>query len=58
VAAAFGAQMGTLFPVFDVAPATTLLQFLSALAVGAVAAIAPTLRAAHINIVDGLRSVG
>jgi putative ABC transport system permease protein len=58
VAAAFAAQMGTLFPVFDVAPATPLLQLLSALVVGAVAAIAPTLRAAHINIVDGLRSVG
>jgi putative ABC transport system permease protein len=58
VAAAFAAQLGTLFPVFEVAPATTLLQLLSALAVGAVAAVAPTLRAAHINIVEGLRSVG
>jgi putative ABC transport system permease protein len=58
VAAAFAAQMGTLFPVFDVAPATTLLQLLSALGVGVVAAIAPTLRAARVNIVDGLRSVG
>jgi putative ABC transport system permease protein len=58
LAAAFAAQMGTLFPVFEVAPATTLLQLLSALAVGAVAAIAPTLRAANVNIVDGLRSVG
>jgi putative ABC transport system permease protein len=58
VAAAFAAQMGTLFPAFDVAPATPLLQFLAALAVGTVAAIAPTLRAVRVNIVDGLRSVG
>jgi putative ABC transport system permease protein len=58
VAAGFAAQMGTLFPVFDVAPATVLLQALSALAVGIVAGIAPTLRAMHVNIVDGLRSVG
>lgn len=57
VAAAFAAQMGTLFPVFEVAPATPLLQFVAALAVGAVAAIAPTLRAARVNIVEGLRRV-
>ncbi|MFL6676329.1 MAG: ABC transporter permease [Massilia sp.] len=56
--AAFAARMGTIFPVFEVAPATLLMQFLSALTVGLVAAIAPTLRAAHVNIVDGLRSVG
>jgi putative ABC transport system permease protein len=57
VAAAFAAKMGTLFPVFEVAPATLAMQLVSALAVGAVAAIAPTLRAARVNIVDGLRSV-
>jgi putative ABC transport system permease protein len=58
VAAAFAARMGTLFPVFEVAPATVAMQLLSAAVVGAVAAIAPTLRAAHVNIVEGLRSVG
>jgi putative ABC transport system permease protein len=58
VAAAFASRMGTIFPVFEVAPATLLMQFLSALAVGTVAAIAPTLRAARVNIVDGLRSIG
>jgi putative ABC transport system permease protein len=58
VAAGFAAQMGTLFPVFDVAPATVLMQLLSAFTVGLVAAIAPTLRAVHVNIVEGLRSVG
>lgn len=58
VAAAFAARMGAIFPVFEVAPATLLMQGLAALAVGMVAAIAPTLRAARVNIVDGLRSVG
>jgi putative ABC transport system permease protein len=58
VAAAFAAKMGTLFPVFEVAPATLAMQLLAALAVGAVAAIAPTLRAARVKIVDGLRNAG
>jgi putative ABC transport system permease protein len=57
VAHAFAAHMGTIFPVFEVAPATLAMQLLAALAVGAVAAIAPTLRAARVGIVDGLRSV-
>jgi putative ABC transport system permease protein len=57
VAAGFAARMGTLFPVFEIAPATVLLQLASALAVGAVAAIAPTVRASRMNIVEGLRSV-
>ncbi len=57
VAHAFSAKMGTLFPVFEIAPQTLLLQFLAALAVGIVAAIAPTLRSIRVNIVDGLRSI-
>lgn len=57
-ASAFAAQMGTLFPVFEVAPDTVLMQAGAALAVGLVAAIAPTLRAARVNIVEGLRSIG
>ena len=56
--AAFAAQLGTLFPVFEVAPMTLAMQLSSSLAVGAVAAIAPTVRAARVNIVEGLRSVG
>lgn len=56
-AAGFAAQMGTLFPVFEVAPHTLLMQLLAAAAVGAVAAIAPTIRAVRVNIVDGLRAV-
>ena len=57
-AAAFGAALGTLFPVFEVAPATVAQQLAAALAVGVVAAAAPTWRAARIGIVDGLRNVG
>jgi putative ABC transport system permease protein len=57
VAHAFAARMGTTFPVFEVAPATLAMQLLAALAVGVVAAVAPTLRAARVTIVDGLRSV-
>ncbi len=55
---AFAARMGTLFPVFEVAPDTLLMQAAAALAIGVVAAIAPTVRAARVNIVDGLRSIG
>jgi putative ABC transport system permease protein len=58
LAAGFAKLMGTMFPVFEVAPLTVLEQILAALAVGAVAAIAPTLRAARVNIVEGLRSIG
>jgi putative ABC transport system permease protein len=58
LAAGFAKLMGTMFPVFEVAPLTVLLQVVSALAVGCVAAIAPTLRATRVNIVEGLRSIG
>lgn len=54
---AFAARMGTLFPVFEVAPLTVLMQAAAAIAVGLVAAIAPAVRAMRVNIVDGLRSV-
>jgi putative ABC transport system permease protein len=56
-AATFAAKMGTLFPVFEVAPSTLLLQGAAAGTVGLVAAIAPSLRAVRVNIVEGLRSV-
>lgn len=57
VTAAFAAHMGTIFPVFEVAPGTLLMQFGAALVVGLVAAAAPALRAARVNIAEGLRSV-
>jgi putative ABC transport system permease protein len=58
IADMFAARMGTIFPVFEVAPATLAMQLAAALAVGMVAAVAPTLHAARVSIVDGLRSVG
>jgi putative ABC transport system permease protein len=58
VAEAFAAEMGTLFPVFNVSPQTVALQAVCALAVGAVAAVFPSQRAARVKIVDGLRSIG
>jgi putative ABC transport system permease protein len=55
---AFAAAMGTMFPVFDVAPRTVALQALAALGVALMAALAPALRAARVRIVDGLRNIG
>ena len=54
----FAAQMGTLFPVFEVSRETVLLQFACALAVGTTAALLPARRAIRIRIVDGLRAIG
>ena len=53
-----GHVMGTMFPVFKVSQLTVLQQLLAALAIGTVAAVAPTIRAARVNIVEGLRSIG
>ena len=58
VASAFGAAMGSLFPIFYVSTSTVLLQAACALAVGLIAALLPGRRAARLNIVEGLRSVG
>jgi putative ABC transport system permease protein len=57
-AAFLGSVMGTMFPVFEVTRLTVIQQVAAALAIGAVAAIAPALRATRINIVEGLRSIG
>jgi putative ABC transport system permease protein len=57
LADAFGGAMGSLFPVFFVSPETMLMQLAAALLVGVVAALIPAWRAAHVRIVDGLRSV-
>lgn len=56
-ARAFSAKVGTLFPVFEIAPQTIMLQLAAALAVGIAAAVIPTLRSIRVNIVDGLRSI-
>jgi putative ABC transport system permease protein len=58
VAAGFKAALGSFFPVFKVAPETVVLQAASALAVGALAGILPSIRAARVRIVEGLRYIG
>ena len=54
----FAAQVGTLFPVFEVSGHTVALQAACALAVGVLAALVPGRRAATVKIVDGLRAIG
>jgi putative ABC transport system permease protein len=58
IAAGFKAAMGTFFPVFKVTPATVMLQLACAVAVGLLAGILPSIRAARVKIVDGLRYIG
>jgi putative ABC transport system permease protein len=58
VSAAFGAKMGTLFPVFEVSAGTVALQAASAVVVGVAAALLPGRRAARVRIVEGLRAIG
>ena len=54
----FASQMGTLFPVFEVSEQTVVLQIVSALLVGAIAAALPARRAARVRVVEGLRAIG
>jgi putative ABC transport system permease protein len=58
VSTAFAAKMGTLFPVFEVAPDTVAMMVAAGIGIGLVAAVAPAIRATRVNIVEGLRSVG
>ncbi len=58
VADKFGKSLGTLFPVFNVNVETLYMQLGAGFVIGAVAAVVPCVRAAHIRIVDGLRSMG
>jgi putative ABC transport system permease protein len=58
VAAGFKRAMGSLFPVFNVTEDTLAMQVASALVVGLLAAVVPSIRAAHVRIVDGLRHIG
>src|SRR4051812_29247846 len=57
-ARAFKAMVGTLFPVFNVAPETIMLQLSAAVIVGLAAGLLPSLRASRVKIVDGLRYIG
>jgi len=58
IAAGFARAVGSLFPVFQVSPATMAMQAMAALAVGLIAALFPAWRAARVNIVEGLRQMG
>ena len=58
IAAGFSKAVGSLFPVFQVSPATMAMQAAAALAVGLIAALLPAWHAARVNIVEGLRTAG
>jgi putative ABC transport system permease protein len=57
VSKGFAAAVGSILPVFRVSAETVQMQILCALAVGLLAAIVPSHRAATVKIVDGLRSI-
>jgi putative ABC transport system permease protein len=57
-AAAFKQASGGIFPVFQVADETMLLQIVCIFAVAIMAAIFPIIQASRIRIVDGLRAIG
>jgi putative ABC transport system permease protein len=57
-AALFKGALGSMLPVFKVAPETVALQAIAALAVGVLAGILPSVRAARVKIVEGLRYIG
>ena len=58
LAAGFKQAAGSMFPVFNVTPETVMMQVAAALAVGLLAGILPSIRAARVKIVDGLRYIG
>ncbi|CUT15885.1 ABCtype antimicrobial peptide transport system permease component [Bradyrhizobium sp.] len=58
VAAHLAVLSATLFPALIVSVSTVMLQALSALVVGALAAVFPMHRAARVSIVNGLRALG
>jgi ABC-type antimicrobial peptide transport system permease subunit len=57
VAQAFSGSVGTLFPVFEVARATTGMQMILVVGVGLAAAAVPAWRYSQIRIVEGLRAI-
>jgi putative ABC transport system permease protein len=58
IALGFKSVLGSMFPVFNVAPGTVAMQAAAALGVGVLAGLLPSIRAARVKIVDGLRHVG
>jgi putative ABC transport system permease protein len=57
-AKAFGNEMSTFFPVFNVSTETVYLDIAASVIVGTAAAIIPAWRAINIRIAEGLRSIG
>ncbi|GAB2863381.1 ABC transporter permease [Pseudoduganella ginsengisoli] len=57
LAGAIAANLGTMFPVFHVAPVTLAMQVGAALLVGLISGAIPAVRAARMRILDGLRSI-
>jgi putative ABC transport system permease protein len=58
VAAGFKSMMGSMFPVFYVTGQTVEMQAAASMAVGILAGVWPSIRAARVKIVDGLRYAG
>jgi putative ABC transport system permease protein len=58
VAAVFAAKLGTLLPVFQITWRTMLLGLAASAAIGLLAALLPSWRAAHVRIVEALRHIG
>jgi len=58
VSKAFGAAMGTFFPVFNVARETIYMDIASGLVVGILAALIPAWRTVNISIAEALRKTG
>jgi putative ABC transport system permease protein len=57
LARAFFSATHNLFLVFEVVPLTLLMQIVSAVLIGLVAAVAPVVNSTRVRIVDGLRAV-
>ena len=58
IAGGFAKVFPTFFPIFNVETITIVLAIVVAFAAGIIAAFFPSLRAAQMKIVDGLRSIG
>ncbi len=58
VATAFGKELGSFFPVFQVAPMTLYLDLVAAVVIALIAGLFPAWRATTIKIADGLRRIG
>ena len=53
----FADAVGSFFPSFDISTMTLIAAVIATLVVGALSGIIPAIRAAHLNIIDGLRQL-